>query len=275
MGIFDFLNRKGVNKDILRVEERKKQSEEIKKQHEERNIEIELEKLAQEAELRKVNAVKEKTEKELEKYLMSFDTNILCEDGVERKYSGNMYGILEEVIVESLPIIRIMSNDNLFNFKTIKSKNDIPRYFYNFGRIYNFKRFWFSKQGKYLSVEEVLKSGKIQSDEHNYYLSNNNNYKNYFESIRAESNKKREKMNIKKSLGLPNPIVVINNINNIYYINQQDRRPGNDIYTYGGVFKEDDLFYKYESLPIVGSLFDGTIDDVKYKNGITDSLSKN
>ena len=271
MGIFDFLNRKGVNKDILRAEERKKQSEEIKKQHEKRNIEIELEKLAQEAELRKVNAVKEKTLKELEKYLMSFDTNILCEDGVERKYSGNMYGILEEVIVESLPIIRIMSNDNLFNFKTIKSKNDIPRFFDNFDRIYNFKRFWFSKQGKYLSVEEVLKSGKIQSDEHNYYLSNNNNYKNYFESIRAESNKKREKMNIKKSLGLPNPIVVINNINNIYYINQQDRRPGNDIYTYGGVFKEDDLFYKYESLPIVGSLFDGTIDDVKYKNGITDS----
>ena len=71
MGLFDFLKRKGVNKDILRAEERKKQSEE-------RNIEIELEKLAQEAEARKVNAVKEKTDKELEKYLMSFDTNIIC-----------------------------------------------------------------------------------------------------------------------------------------------------------------------------------------------------
>ena len=61
MGIFDFLNRKGVNKDILRAEQRKKQFEG-------RNIEIELEKLSQEAELRKVKAVKEKTERELEKY---------------------------------------------------------------------------------------------------------------------------------------------------------------------------------------------------------------
>lgn len=256
MGIFDFLKRKGVNKDILRAEERKKQSEELKKKYEERNIEIELEKLAQEAELRKVKAVEEKTERELEKYLMSFDTNIICEDGVERKYSGNMYGIIEEVIVESssIPFARFRNS----TFKSFKSKTNLDPWY--FKDVYMFKKFWFSKQGKYLSAEEVLKCWRIQSDEHNYYLSNNNNYKNYFESKLAELNKNIIRRRLaKRHFSLPR-YTVINNINNIYYKSQQDNRP---------YFKKgDDLFYKYENLSVVGSLFDGTIDDVKYKNGI-------
>ena len=250
MGIFDFLKRKGVNKDILRAEERKKQSEELKKKYEERNIEIELEKLAQEAELRKAKAVKEKTERELEKYLMSFDTNIICEDGVERKYSGNMYGIIEEVIVESSSIPIAMIYQSIF--KTFKSKNDLPpRYGLT---VYKFKKFWFSKLGKYLSIEEVLNLQKIQGDEHNYHLSNNNNYKNFFESKKAES----KKHNIKRSLGLPQHLV-INNINNIYYIKEFEN------FEFEGAtpFAEKRRF-----IYSVGSLFDGTIDDVKYKNGI-------
>ena len=237
MGLFDFLKRKGVNKDILRAEERKKQSEE-------RNIEIELEKLAQEAEARKVKAVEEKTERELEKYLMSFDTNIICEDGVERKYSGNMYGIIEEVIVESssIPIAVIFNNadEDWSIFKTFKSKNDLPP---QYGlTVYMFKRFWFSKQGKYLSAEEVLNCHLIKNDEHNYHLTNNNNYKNFFESKIAESNK----LNKYNTLWSPQ-YVVINNINNIYYIGK---------------------WTTFQNTDDVGSLFNGTIDDVKYKNGI-------
>ena len=179
---------------------------------------------------------------------MSFDTNILCEDGVERKYSGNMYGIIEEVIVESSSIPIAMIYQSIF--KTFKSKNDLPP---QYGlTVYKFKKFWFSKQGKYLSIEEVLNCQKIKNDEHNYHLTNNNNYKNFFELKKAES----KTHNIKRSLGLPQH-VVINNINNIYYINE--------LQTFE--FKGDDLLYKDKNLS-VGSLFDGTIDDVKYKNGI-------
>ena len=261
MGIFDFLNRKGVNKDILRAEE-------IKKQSEERNIEIELEKLAQEAELRK-----EKTERELEKYLMSFDTNILCEDGVERKYSAAAYGIIKDKIsqttfkkkfigfgiernkvsaefdfIKKNPNIEFTKTVNIdFNGKNYLSSDDNTEVVLNVA-------FWFSKSGKYLLSSEIIDVQNIRKFEHTFNIKKNQNYKNYFKTKELSSNENKSQIFFNKSFAKIKSFSIYK-INNIYFT------------------KNNKLKY-YDFCPLTDEgleLFNGKINGVDYKEGVSDS----
>ena len=266
MGIFDFFKRKGVNKDILRAEERKKQSEE-------RNIEIELEKLAQEAEARKVNAVKEKTDKELEKYLMSFDTNILCEDGVERRYSATAYGLINDKIsqttfkkkfigfgternkvsaelefVKKNPNIEFTKTVNIdYNGKNYLSSDDYTEVVLNV-------EFWFSKSGKYLLSSEIINVQNIRKFEHTFHMKKNQNYKNYFKAKELSSNENKSKRFFNKSFTKIKSFSIYK-INNIY-------------------FTKNNKLKCYDFCPLTDEgleLFNGKINGVVYKDGISDS----
>lgn len=258
MGIFDFFKRKGVNKDILRAEE-------IKKQSEERNIEIELEKLAQEAEARKV--------KELEKYLMSFDTNIICEDGVERRYSATAYGLINDKISQttfkkkfigfgternkvSAELEFVKKNPNIEFTKTVNIDNNGKNYLSSDDHtevVLNVE-FWFSKSGKFLLSSEIIDVQNIRKFEHTFHMKKNQNYKNYFKAKELSSNENKSKRFFNKSFTKIKSFSIYK-INNIY-------------------FTKNNKLKCYDFCPLTDEgleLFNGKINGVVYKDGISDS----
>jgi hypothetical protein len=232
MGLFDFLKGGGVNKNIQRIEERKKRFEEHR-------INIAQNKIERE----KRQQVEDLKEKKKNDYLTSLNLKIMCEDGVERNYYGKNLGIIVEPQKE---------NGEPQKFKRIKNLENnkyIPYYFksYEIGESENARNDfvlinekWFSKEGKYLTQEQILTRNEIEQVEHNYHIENNLDYKKYIEW----ESRPRHRMKFHHNTG--GAYRYIFKINNIFLVYQ------------GNV-------ESYVRCP--NKLFTGIIDGVKYING--------
>lgn len=232
MGLFDFLKGGSVNKNIQRIEERKKRFEEHR-------INIAQNKIERE----KRQQVEDLIEKKKNDYLTSLNLKIMCEDGIERNYYGKNLGIIVEPQKE---------NGEPQKFKRIKNLENnkyIPYYFksYEIGESENahndfvlINEKWFSKEGKYLTQEQILTRNEIEQVEHNYHIENNLDYKKY---IDWES---RPRARMTFSHNVAGAYRYIFKINNIFLV-------------YQGNVKS------YVRSP--NKLFTGIIDGVKYING--------
>jgi hypothetical protein len=253
MGLFDFLKGGGVNKNIQQIEERKKRLE--KQRAISAQNEIEREKRITERKL---------TEKKKNDYLTSFNSKIMCEDGVERNYYGKNLGIILEAQEEK-------GEPHLF--KRIENLEDqgIPYYFKSYKRgdfeacdtnevahltYFLINEKWLSKKGKYLKLEQILTRNEIEQVEHNYHIKHNLDYKKYIEWENRPIARTKPNYPFGYKRPTESSYHYIFKINNIFLVYQGKVKTDVRKINSDGV----DCWYPKE-------LFTGIIDGVKYING--------
>lgn len=114
--------------------------------------------------------------KENEDIKLSFEKSVMCDDGVERKYSESMYGIIEEKILEAYGRKQIMIKFGYTNYDVGMQKRDdyisAEQYFNPKKKrkpvivevpieiaLVSRKK-WFSKSGKILNSKQILDHSK-------------------------------------------------------------------------------------------------------------------
>ena len=187
--------------------------------------------------------------KEVEDYELNAEESVLCEDGINRKYSKSMYGIIKDKIKDCSSVKYDFKDDEskekLFKVLGISSydlgKSTFqtlyltgPPKFEQRGLVYISKENWFSEKGKFLNPTEVLK-------------------------LRKEERNRRYQYNKKYSALLPK-----SNFSKKFWFN-----PALEGTTYSDIaaslFIINDVYFIETDMPI--KLFQGKINGVQYVDG--------
>jgi len=125
--------------------------------------------------------------KEVEDYELNAEESVLCEDGMKRKYSKSMYGIIKDKIKDCssvkydfkdeeskeklIKVFGISSYDlgkstfqSTYLTGSHNPKNMVFHKFEQRGLVYISKENWFSEKGKFLNSTEILKLRKEERD---------------------------------------------------------------------------------------------------------------
>ena len=192
--------------------------------------------------------------KEVEDNELNAELSVLCEDGIKRKYSKSMYGIIKDKIKDCSSVkydfrdeeskeklIKVFGISSYDLGKSTQSSAHLtgsynPKYmvyhkFEQRGLVYISKENWFSEKGKFLNPTEVLK-------------------------LRKEERNRRYQYNKKYSALLPKSNFKCN--------------PALDSATtyrdiYASLFIINDVYFIETDMPI--KLFQGKINGVQYSNG--------